>query len=90
MVVISMDVNNIDDVRVVSIVDVDFEIEEERVNVRVLSSVVVVLCVVDLVTSEEDNADAVTASGSDKVSPEWSSLKIKEAVVLSSSSKVGP
>ena len=82
-----MVVNNVDDARVVSTddVDVDIEIEEERVNVRVLSSVVDVVCVVDFVISEEDNA--VTASGSDEVSPEWSSLKIEK--VLSSSSEVG-
>ena len=82
---ISVVVDNVDDVRVVSTddVDVDSEIEEERVNVRVLSSVVDI----DFVTSEEDNADAVTALGSDKVSPECSSLKIEK--VLSSSSEVG-
>ena len=86
---ISVVVDNVDDARVVSTddVDVDIEIEEERVNVRVLSSVVDVVCVVEFVTSEEDNADAVTASGSDKVSPECSSLKIEK--VLSSSSEVG-
>lgn len=86
---ISVVVNNVDDARVVSTddVDVDIEIEEERVNVRVLSSVVDVVCVVEFVTSEEDNADAVTASGSDEVSPKWSSLKIEE--VLSFSSEVG-
>ena len=84
---VSVDVDNVDGARVVSTddVDVDIEIEEARVNVRVLSSVVDVVCEVDFVISEEDNA--VTALGSDEVSPEWSSLKIEE--VLSPSSEVG-